>query len=173
MSRLFYKIYFFIFQLLFIDLTVSQVIPTPNPCVNSQCKNLASCLPLDPYSYNCSCDQYWTGVYCDQPTVLNLCFSQPCKMNSQCLFSAPYQAYKCICQPGYTGVACDVIINTCDSFPCKNKVKFTLNLYYTQFKKWLTDMNNVSSVFPSWNFPKNWKFFVIQWYFDSNFFLFS
>ena len=28
--------------------------------------------------------------------------------------------YKCQCQPGYTGIDCDVDIDECQSFPCIN-----------------------------------------------------
>jgi hypothetical protein len=84
-----------------------------NPCSTSECQNFAKCVPLNTINYTCVCtnSSLWTGVYCQIPTPLNPCSSSPCKQNSSCLFDVNFNVYTCICQPGYTGVACDQIIN--------------------------------------------------------------
>ncbi|CAF0782126.1 unnamed protein product [Brachionus calyciflorus] len=93
-----------------------------NPCVNSHCKNFAKCIPINEYNYTCQCNSiYWRGKYCDEPTDKNLCFSSPCRMGSTCLYDDIYNSYKCLCQTGYTGLNCDEIIDTCQSYPCKNR----------------------------------------------------
>lgn len=83
-----------------------------NPCTNSNCQNLSKCTPTSETSYKCECaNEYWTGTYCNEPTVQNLCYSQPCRLNSSCLFDSAFKTYKCICQSGYTGSNCDVLID--------------------------------------------------------------
>jgi len=72
------------------------------------------------FNYTCECSTYWTGKYCENPSALNPCFSSPCKQNSECLFDAALNAFKCLCKPGYTGFACDVVIDICASIPCTN-----------------------------------------------------
>lgn len=97
------------------------VVNALNPCTDSNCANFSKCVPIDEYEYTCQCNTtsqsvaYWTGKYCDQPTISNPCFSNPCKQNSSCLFDEKFNAYKCICQTGYTGVACDKLIDIVNS----------------------------------------------------------
>lgn len=83
---------------------------------------MSKCVPLNEYNYTCECNSsLWTGRYCDLPTVTNICYSNPCKQNASCLLDEKLNSYKCICLSGYTGSACDQLIDYCLSFPCKNR----------------------------------------------------
>ena len=82
-----------------------------NPCVTAKCQNFAKCVPGSMFNYTCVCNSYWTGEFCQLPSASNLCFSSPCKQDSTCLLDIPLNSYKCICKPGYTGPACDIMIN--------------------------------------------------------------
>lgn len=95
-----------------------------NPCTTSRCQNFAKCVPLNSFNYTCECtnSSIWTGAYCEQPAALNLCVSSPCKQGSTCLFDVSFNVYSCVCQLGYTGLACDKIVDQCQSYPCKNRV---------------------------------------------------
>lgn len=44
------------------------------------------------------------------------CASNPCNNDAQCVESA--EGYKCVCQPGFTGVNCDMEEDECVSSPC-------------------------------------------------------
>ena len=106
-----------------------------NPCSTSLCQNFANCVPINTFNYTCVCtnSSLWTGTYCEKPTSLNPCSSSPCKKGSTCLFDVNFNAYTCICKPGYTGPACDQVINQCLSYPCKNRVIFFI--YNESLKK--------------------------------------
>ncbi|XP_065942673.1 fibropellin-3 isoform X2 [Magallana gigas] len=47
--------------------------------------------------------------------VIDECISSPC-MHGNC--SNEYLHYVCICQPGYTGINCEIEIDECQSSPC-------------------------------------------------------
>ena len=86
--------------------------PELNPCSVAKCENFAKCVPHNIFNYTCQCSQYWTGEYCQLPSASNPCFSSPCKQDSTCLLDVEFNlSYKCICQPGYTGPACDILID--------------------------------------------------------------
>lgn len=55
-------------------------------------------------SYRCPCSTDYRGENCD--TVLNLCYSNPCKDNGKCV--SIEASYSCICNPGRTGVNCEI-----------------------------------------------------------------
>lgn len=88
-----------------------------NPCATAKCENFAKCVPNSIFNYTCECNNYWAGEFCQLPSSQNPCFSSPCKQNSKCLLDIPLNAYKCICQPGYTGPACDIMINVVTKLP--------------------------------------------------------
>ncbi|XP_069792757.1 cadherin EGF LAG seven-pass G-type receptor 3-like isoform X1 [Narcine bancroftii] len=49
-------------------------------------------------------------------TIPDLCDSSPCPVNSYC--SDDWQAYSCICEPGYYGESC---VDACQLNPCENE----------------------------------------------------
>ncbi|XP_033637046.1 sushi, von Willebrand factor type A, EGF and pentraxin domain-containing protein 1-like isoform X1 [Asterias rubens] len=51
----------------------------------------------------------------------NDCFSIPCSNGATC--EAVSAGYVCICEPGYTGIRCDIEINECENSPCENDGK--------------------------------------------------
>lgn len=71
-----------------------------NPCKYSMCKQESKCIPISSYSYNCECNSMWTGRYCSIPSLLNPCYSSPCKRNATCLLDQKLGTYKCICAEG-------------------------------------------------------------------------
>lgn len=55
-------------------------------------------------SYRCLCASDYRGKDCDTP--LNLCYSNPCQDNGKCVSTE--ESYSCICNPGRTGVNCEI-----------------------------------------------------------------
>ncbi|XP_054726522.1 protein crumbs isoform X4 [Anastrepha obliqua] len=100
---------------------VDECVLDPNICGNGICKN-------EEGSYKCYCTPGFTGKHCDSD--VDECLSHPCQNGATCnnkLFFFKYgkhrilrqiNAYECVCQPGYTGINCEVDINECDSNPC-------------------------------------------------------
>ena len=56
----------------------------------------------------CTCARDYRGDYCD--TVLNLCYSNPCQKNGKCISTE--ESYSCICNPGRTGVNCEIEVSS-------------------------------------------------------------
>lgn len=64
------------------------------------------CIPLDPQSYRCECDEGYRGALCNQQGELfNPCRRLSCK-HGRCQISDTGDAY-CHCESGYTGNLCD------------------------------------------------------------------
>ena len=55
-------------------------------------------------AYRCLCALDYRGKDCDTP--LNLCYSNPCQDNGKCVSTE--ESYSCICNPGRTGVNCEI-----------------------------------------------------------------
>lgn len=58
-------------------------------------------------AYRCPCAADYRGEICD--TGLNLCYSNPCRDNGKCV--SIEESYSCICNPGRTGVNCEIDIS--------------------------------------------------------------
>ena len=54
--------------------------------------------------YRCPCAADYRGEDCD--TGFNLCYSNPCRNNGKCV--SVEEGYSCICNPGRTGVNCEI-----------------------------------------------------------------
>ncbi|XP_078343214.1 cadherin EGF LAG seven-pass G-type receptor 1-like [Oculina patagonica] len=55
-------------------------------------------------AYRCLCSKDYRGKDCDTP--LNLCYSNPCQDNGKCISTEA--SYSCVCNPGRTGVNCEI-----------------------------------------------------------------
>ncbi|KAJ0061077.1 hypothetical protein NL108_005841, partial [Boleophthalmus pectinirostris] len=68
--------------------------------------------------WQCNCQEGWGGLLCDQD--LNFCtHHQPCVNGATCMNSGQ-GSYTCTCLPGYTGKDCELLMQECDSAPCRN-----------------------------------------------------
>uniref|UniRef100_A0AAZ3QJZ2 Neurogenic locus notch homolog protein 1 n=1 Tax=Oncorhynchus tshawytscha TaxID=74940 RepID=A0AAZ3QJZ2_ONCTS len=68
-------------------------------------------------SYNCLCDNGWSGKNCDINN--NECESNPCMNGGTCKDMT--SGYVCSCRIGFTGPSCQTNINECASNPCLNQ----------------------------------------------------
>uniref|UniRef100_G1MWY9 Uncharacterized protein n=1 Tax=Meleagris gallopavo TaxID=9103 RepID=G1MWY9_MELGA len=60
------------------------------------------------------------GVWSDPPECdeIDECRSQPCLNGGQC--KDRIAEFLCVCEPGYTGLHCELEVDECQSEPCKN-----------------------------------------------------
>lgn len=80
-----------------------------NPCLNGgECQDLFN-------TYNCSCDEGWTGRRCD--FLINTCAPSPC-VHGNC--SVKGLTYECTCEFGFAGVDCDEEVDMCENHLCAN-----------------------------------------------------
>lgn len=85
------------------------------PCVNSGTCQVVSLgrkkrQTTTALGYVCQCLALYTGPRCE--TVLSLCASNPCQNNGTCFQDIFSNTIRCICPPNFTGVFCNIIINT-------------------------------------------------------------
>ena len=52
-------------------------------------------------------------------SVIDPCLSSPCS-NGYCSRAINQYSYACICNPGYTGPLCNILVNLCSDSLCKN-----------------------------------------------------
>ena len=125
-------------------LSTVQVLPfDDNLCVREPCLNFEECLtvlkfgnasefiysdsvlfrPIYPVTtFTCKCPVGFTGsrehYLCD--TEVNLCYSVPCQNNGTCMIREG--GYTCVCQPGFTGVNCEMKLeqDSCKPNMCKS-----------------------------------------------------
>ncbi|CAJ0581408.1 unnamed protein product, partial [Mesorhabditis spiculigera] len=86
------------------------------------CQNGGTCVedPTNGNGYKCECLQYYTDDQCQTP---NYCLSNPCQHNGTCeiVKRGLNSTYKCHCQDGWKGSACQTDINECACNPCQNQ----------------------------------------------------
>lgn len=101
-----------------------------DPCANSPCLNLGSCIPFKNIThepnvvtsrwqilsnpqvelgYQCSCLAGSAGTLCE--INFDDCYSNPCQGLSTCVDGL--QAFTCICPPWSTGETCSILIDDC------------------------------------------------------------
>ncbi|XP_032225845.2 delta and Notch-like epidermal growth factor-related receptor [Nematostella vectensis] len=88
-------------------------------CFSKPCKNGATCKNKegDPrHFYTCTCAPGYEGRDCSR--VIDMCVSNPCKLNAAC--TPLVNDFHCSCPRGYTGKTCDTELNACSSSPCEN-----------------------------------------------------
>ncbi|KAI6653592.1 Neurogenic locus notch-like protein 1 [Oopsacas minuta] len=78
-----------------------------NECMPEPCMNNGTCLDQI-NDYNCTCVNEWMGKNCSDCGLTCINGQQ----NSNCSV--------CLCDPGYTGTACEIDINDCEPEPCMN-----------------------------------------------------
>lgn len=83
-------------------------VPSSSLAVTSGCNSKDVCSP-NPCSLTQKCVDDWETYRC----VLRNCTDSPCRNGSTCLSPGV-----CLCANGYTGDACEIDINECESGPC-------------------------------------------------------
>ncbi|KAH9509326.1 hypothetical protein Btru_046779 [Bulinus truncatus] len=70
-------------------------------------------------SFQCYCDEGYSGVYCDVPPAnIDPCQGNLCKNGAACRPTDNKKTYTCVCHPGWTGPHCDANIDDCWDAPC-------------------------------------------------------
>lgn len=92
-------------------------------CASCPCQNGATCVQPRLNMFACQCTPGFTGVQCELPILpppVDPCSSQPCKNNAQCVLvdyagtALPqFPQFQCICPAGFTGVFCDISVDSC------------------------------------------------------------
>ncbi|XP_014482747.1 PREDICTED: protein crumbs isoform X4 [Dinoponera quadriceps] len=90
------------------------------PCKNGVCTDVAN--PQTGNNYTCTCMPGYEGSICDTP----YCSGRKCQNGGRCDFL--YEAPKCTCALGYSGLYCEINIDDCapdpeGNVPCKNDGK--------------------------------------------------
>uniref|UniRef100_A0A336N481 CSON006260 protein n=1 Tax=Culicoides sonorensis TaxID=179676 RepID=A0A336N481_CULSO len=80
----------------------------PNPCLYG-----GRCI-TNGEKRKCQCKGHFVGKFC----ALNVCELDPC-IYGQCELTP--NKFKCHCQPGYSGVHCDLKQDPCEDNPCENR----------------------------------------------------
>ncbi|XP_059200426.1 protein crumbs homolog 1-like [Centropristis striata] len=79
----------------------------PNPCDNEGvCEDRFDL-------HQCTCPSEWKGPLCQDPT--DNCIYSPC-INGNCI-NLP-GGFMCVCEPGYSGIQCEVEVDTCENNNC-------------------------------------------------------
>ena len=84
----------------------------PRKCTStvSPCLNSGVCQDLDGSSFECQCTAGYYGSDCQFCTV---CAAEmvPCRNNGTCeLINASGRGYQCVCDEGFNGTNCDVLL---------------------------------------------------------------
>lgn len=93
-----------------------------NECASSPCLNGGTCVDLL-NKYSCICDsKSFKGVRCEQQ--INKCAESPgltqCGSNGVCTGGIGTAPIVCLCDAGYTGLACETKIPKCQPGACQN-----------------------------------------------------
>lgn len=89
-------------------------------CSSSPCENGGSCKDLE-VGYQCACPVEpvaYMGKNCE--LLYDACVKHACPAPRICNRTPGLLEYECICEPGFTGVDCNININECESNPCKD-----------------------------------------------------
>ncbi|CAL8257467.1 unnamed protein product [Lota lota] len=91
-------------------------------CLNNPCGNKGVCLSngsgdAGHRTYKCLCPPHFTGVNCSEVIGRENC-ERVCP-NASCVQVSPV-SFKCICETGFSGPACERRNQACDPDPCRN-----------------------------------------------------
>ena len=94
-----------------------EILSKCNPCVNSPCKNNATCVQGAKRSYDCKCTVGYYGKNCEKQ--IDACYGIPCQNNGKCEVFEEGR-FKCYCAKGFIGSHCETNIDDCIGNKCKN-----------------------------------------------------
>ncbi|XP_006879135.1 PREDICTED: protein delta homolog 1 [Elephantulus edwardii] len=92
------------------------------PCSSNPCANNATCENLEVGGYKCACVPGFQGDRCEEkrpgPCVIN---GSPCQHGGTCVDDEGRASHaSCLCPPGFSGIFCEIVANSCTPNPCEN-----------------------------------------------------
>ncbi|XP_004699170.1 protein delta homolog 1 isoform X1 [Echinops telfairi] len=92
------------------------------PCTSNPCANNSTCMNLDMGGYKCSCAPGFTGPHCQEkkagPCKTN---GSPCQHGGTCVDDEGRASHaSCLCPPGFSGIFCEIMANSCTPNPCQH-----------------------------------------------------
>ena len=84
-----------------------------NHCDSAPCYNSGTCENLGLAGFNCKCSDQTAGERCEG---MNFCQWSRCE-NGVCAMKNIYE-YDCVCDPGWRGLNCELLVDYCESNPC-------------------------------------------------------
>ncbi|CAB3399989.1 unnamed protein product [Caenorhabditis bovis] len=105
-----------------------------NSCLDSPCKNDATCEPISGKDYKCQCRAGFHGKNCEHE--IDACYGHPCRNNATCKVIQAGR-FECICAKGFKGAYCETNIDDCLNNKCQNGAKCVdmINSYRCQCPK--------------------------------------
>ncbi|CAF1152239.1 unnamed protein product [Adineta ricciae] len=95
-------------------------------CTAEYCGNHGFCQSKPMIGRTCSCDQFYTGKYCEE-RMSDPCSSHICLNGGSC-YSTNYGTAYCLCSTDYTGNNCEAFrTRDCNSYFCINGGLCTMN----------------------------------------------
>ncbi|KAM6201004.1 protein delta homolog 1 isoform 1-T1 [Rhynchocyon petersi] len=91
------------------------------PCNSNPCKNNATCEDLETGGYKCSCARGFEGTHCEKKAGPCLINGSPCQHGGTCVDDEGRASHaSCLCPPGFSGIFCEIVANSCTPNPCEN-----------------------------------------------------
>ncbi|KJH40743.1 EGF-like domain protein [Dictyocaulus viviparus] len=78
-------------------------------CIEGNCMNGGTCLPLSESQYRCLCPEFYYGIHCEQ---VSACIGNPCQNDGICE-NIGVGKVKCLCPIGFYGSFCQFEENSC------------------------------------------------------------
>ncbi|KAI8480481.1 Slit 2 protein, partial [Branchiostoma belcheri] len=93
-----------------------EILAKCEPCLSGPCQHNGTCVEDPGLSYSCTCQEGFTGRNCE--TILNECFTFPCKNGGTC--HKMEEGFRCDCVEGFEGDVCEVNVDDCVEHMCMN-----------------------------------------------------